>query len=128
LEFGCDILRLQRHAGLRPDFGTLCRAFPRFEQRKQDGTIWRNHRDPAVLGIHWGVSYKPETELLDIKLEAFILIADVHDDAVDAKVRLQLTLIAFDTPRQLIALEPFLRRDKCRILSHGSDYIVGQSS
>ena len=94
------------------------------EQSKHDRTIWRNHSNPAAIGIHWGVPYKPETQLFDIKLEAFILIADVHDDAVDAKVSSRPTLIAFDAPRQLIAPEPFVGRDECRILSHDGDYIV----
>src|SRR5262249_38670308 len=92
----------KRYTSVGADLTGLFRTFPWLEQRKDDGTIWRNHRDPAALRLYWRVPHKPETQLFNIKLEAFILIADVHHDAVDTQVRLRLV------PREPIAPQPFI--------------------
>src|SRR4029077_11746313 len=92
----------------RADSEALFGALARPDQGENRGTVRRDHRDPAAFGVHRCIDDKLETQLVDIKPETFVLIADIHQNAVDAEVRLALGLIGLSSPRLLIAPRPIV--------------------
>jgi hypothetical protein len=57
------------------------------DEGENGGAVGRSDPDPTFAGLHAGVVGDVETELVDEKVEAAVLVADEDVDAVKAEVR-----------------------------------------
>ena len=57
------------------------------DERKDGAAIGRSDGDPAVTGLEAGVEGEVEAELIEIKAQAAILIADVDVYAMEAEMQ-----------------------------------------
>ena len=87
LEFGDDVLGDENDLGGAANELVLLGVGLGSDEGENGGAVGRGDGDEAVAGLKLGVVGEVETELIEVKAETAIEIANEDVDAVDAEVR-----------------------------------------
>ncbi len=87
LIFGEDVFGDKSEAGGAADEFEVKRVGLRGDQGEDGLAVRRGDGDKAFAGLQFGVVGEVEAELVNVKAQAAILVADVNVDGVDAEMR-----------------------------------------
>src|SRR4029077_6885487 len=87
LKFCGDVFGNENDLSRATDKLVLLGVWLRFDEREDGGAVGRGHADPAFAGLHAGIIGDVETELVDEKVQAAVLVADEDVDAVQTQMR-----------------------------------------
>jgi hypothetical protein len=86
VELGKDIFGDKCNPRIPANELVLWRVWPRRNQRQDGGAVGRRHGHPALTVLKPDVRYQIESNLIPVKAQAFILVANENGDRVKAQV------------------------------------------